>query len=370
MGDISRQRGGPSSDGAGAGTIVLKGVSKTYRGSPEPALHPTSLTIGQGEFFSILGPSGSGKTTTLRQIAGFEKPDTGVVSLAGMDVTNLPPNRRDVNTVFQNYALFPHLTVAGNVAYPLIMKKTAKSEITTRVDEALKLVEMVGFDARLPHQLSGGQRQRIALARALIGRPKVLLLDEPLGALDLRLRQHMQHVLTSLQERLGITFVYVTHDQGEALSMSDRVAIMNNGRIEQIGTPEDLYYAPKNEFVARFVGKSNVLDAEIARSGDGFVSGFCGCTFDVSQAARAGSAKLVLRCESVKVTRDVEPGAGFSIPATVQDVLFLGINLEISLKCHGVELIALVPAQQERKLASGDAVYCRINAADFRVLYD
>ena len=354
----------------GVETIVLDGVSKTYAGSAAPALHPTGLTIHRGEFFSILGPSGSGKTTTLRLIAGFEKPDRGTVSLAGKTVTDLPPNKRDVNTVFQNYALFPHLTIGENVAYPLVMKKLGAAEIKKRVAEAIELVEMVGYEARLPHLLSGGQRQRIALARALVGRPEVLLLDEPLGALDLRLRQQMQHVLTSLQERLGITFVYVTHDQGEALSMSDRVAIMNQGRIEQVGTPEDLYYAPKNEFVARFVGKSNLIDAEISRSGNGFVSGFGGCSFDLDQASRTGRAKLVLRCESVTIAKDNEPTADVSMRAMVQDVLFLGTSLEVSLACQGSELIALVPAGRERTLAAGDHVYCRFNPADFGVLYE
>ena len=250
---------------ATGGPIVhLSGVCKTYAGASSPALYPTDLSIAAGEFFSILGPSGSGKTTTLRLIAGFDMPDAGSVSLGGLVVTDLPPNKRDVNTVFQSYALFPHLTVAQNIAYPLQMRHVQREAIKPRVAEALDLVDMAGFGQRLPHQLSGGQRQRIALARALVGRPKVLLLDEPLGALDLRLRQQMQHVLTSLQQRLGLTFVYVTHDQGEALSMSSRVAIMNKGRIEQIGTPEDLYYAPKNEFVGGFVGKSNLLPIRVA----------------------------------------------------------------------------------------------------------
>ena len=362
--------GVPVADGKTMETIVLDGVSKTYPGSSVPALRPTRLAIHQGEFFSILGPSGSGKTTTLRLIAGFEKPDAGSVALAGKVVTNLPPNKRDVNTVFQNYALFPHLTIGENVAYPLVMKKLGGSEIKNRVTEAIELVEMTGYETRLPHQLSGGQRQRIALARALIGRPEVLLLDEPLGALDLRLRQQMQHVLTSLQERLGITFVYVTHDQGEALSMSDRVAIMNQGRIEQVGTPEDLYYSPRNEFVARFVGKSNLIDVDIRKNGSGFISGFGGYTFSLVQASKAGRAKLVLRCESVRLTKSEEPGADVSLPATVQDVLFLGTSLEVSLKCQGIELIALIPAGRERNTASGDALYCQFDTADFGVLYE
>lgn len=350
--------------------MVLDGVSKSYPGAKDPALRPTSLSIGQGEFFSILGPSGSGKTTTLRLIAGFEEPDTGQILLEGKDVTDLPPNKRNVNTVFQNYALFPHLTVAENVAYPLVMRNIGRDEIRTRISEALKLVEMTGFDARLPHQLSGGQRQRIALARALIGHPKVLLLDEPLGALDLRLRQQMQHVLTSLQDRLGITFIYVTHDQGEALSMSNRVAIMNQGHIEQVGTPEDLYYAPKNAFVASFVGKSNLLDAEIVESGSGFASQVNEKQFPLHQASRLGRAKLSLRCECLGVSKDKAPAGRVSIEAKVKDVLFVGTNLEILLDSGARQLIALVPAQRERWIASGDAVCCYFDPADMRVLYD
>ena len=360
------------------GSVVLDGISKSYPGTADPALRTTSLTIGKGEFFSILGPSGSGKTTTLRLIAGFEQPDAGNIILAGKVVTDLPPNKRDVNTVFQNYALFPHLSVAENVAYPLQMRKVGREEIKTRVAEALGLVEMTGFEGRLPHQLSGGQRQRIALARALIGQPKVLLLDEPLGALDLRLRQQMQHVLTSLQERLGITFVYVTHDQGEALSMSNRVAVMNKGRIEQVGSPEDLYYAPKNAFVANFVGKSNLIDAEVSEAGGGFVSAIGSHSFELSHATHAGRAKLALRCECLRIAKGIvtapeketQSETQTAIPATVKDVLFIGTNLEVSLDCQGQELIALVPAQRERGIASGDAVLCLFNPADIRVLYD
>jgi len=365
-----QKQSGQSFGSDDSGFVVLDGISKSYPGAANPALQTASLTIGRGEFFSILGPSGSGKTTTLRLIAGFERPDHGNIVLAGKVVTDLPPNKRDVNTVFQNYALFPHLTVAENVAYPLIMRKLGRGAIRSRVAEALDLVEMAGFDARLPHQLSGGQRQRIALARALIGQPQVLLLDEPLGALDLRLRQQMQHVLTSLQERLGITFVYVTHDQGEALSMSNRVAVMNHGHIEQVGTPEDLYYAPKNAFVANFVGKSNLIDAEVVPSGGGFASAIGGHSFALNQATRAGRAKLALRCECLNLAKSDASGAEVVLPAIVKDVLFIGTSLEILLDCGGRELIAVVPAQRERRIASGDAVQCRFNAADIRVLYD
>ncbi|KXV05856.1 ABC transporter ATP-binding protein [Caballeronia megalochromosomata] len=350
--------------------IDLDQVSKHYPGAAQPALHPTTLSIGKGEFFSILGPSGSGKTTTLRLIAGFERPDSGIVNLANADVTQLPPNKRDVNTVFQNYALFPHLNIFDNVAYPLRMKRVRGADIKARVEEALSLVEMSDFRSRLPHQLSGGQRQRIALARALVGRPQVLLLDEPLGALDLRLRQQMQHVLTSLQEQLGITFVYVTHDQGEALSMSDRVAIMNHGRIEQIGSPEDLYYSPKSEFVAAFVGKSNLLDVQI-EEGRGFREArIAGHAIELPQARKTGRAKLVVRCESLAVTRSPDHDAAVSLPATVENVLFLGTGLEIILDCQGVTLTALVTAQRERQFATGDTVYCSFKSSDVVVLHD
>jgi spermidine/putrescine transport system ATP-binding protein len=364
-----------SSTAKGKTLISLDNVSKRYPGAASLALHPTVLTIGAGEFFSILGPSGSGKTTTLRLIAGFERPDSGIVVLGGVDVTQLPPNKRDVNTVFQNYALFPHLSIFENVAYPLRMKRVPNSQIKTRVEESLKLVEMLDFKARLPHQLSGGQRQRIALARALVGRPKVLLLDEPLGALDLRLRQQMQHVLTSLQEKLGITFVYVTHDQGEALSMSDRVAVMNHGRVEQIGSPEDLYYCPKSEFVAGFVGKSNLLNVDVALGEDGgLYADVAGSVIELPQARKTGKAKLALRCESLVVARNEQGVDGVdgevSLPATVRNVLFLGTGLEVVLDCQGVTLTALVKAQRERHLASGDSVLCRFKVSDLVVLHD
>jgi putative spermidine/putrescine transport system ATP-binding protein len=218
------------------------------------------LEVRAGEFFTMLGPSGSGKTTTLRMIAGFEDPTSGTIELGGHDVSGLPPYERAVNTVFQDYALFPHMTVADNVAYGLKVAKVDKAERGRRRDEALEMVRLPGYGDRKPAELSGGQRQRVALARAIVNRPRVLLLDEPLGALDLKLREQMQTELKSIQGDVGITFVYVTHDQDEALTMSDRIAVFNEGRIEQIATPEDLYEHPVNEFVADFVGVSNVLE--------------------------------------------------------------------------------------------------------------
>ena len=241
--------------------VRLLGVRKTY--GDVVAVDGVDLEIEAGEFFTLLGPSGSGKTTTLRLIAGFERPDEGRIELRGRDVTNTAPYERDVNTVFQDYALFPHMTVADNVAYGLRVKRVPRADRRERVDEALRIVRLPGLGARKPIQLSGGQRQRVALARALVNSPKVLLLDEPLGALDLKLRQEMQIELKRIQREVsdvGITFIYVTHDQEEALTMSDRLAVFNDGRIEQIGTPADVYERPSTEFVAGFVGVSNVLE--------------------------------------------------------------------------------------------------------------
>ena len=228
------------------------------------AVDRVSIDIQDGEFFSMLGPSGSGKTTCLRLIAGFEQPSAGSIRIHGEEAAGLPPYRRDVNTVFQDYALFPHMSVLENVAYGLKVKGVGKAERLARAEEALALVALDGYGVRKPVQLSGGQRQRVALARALVNRPRVLLLDEPLGALDLKLREQMQSELKKLQRQLGITFIFVTHDQSEALSMSDRVAVFNKGRIEQVDTPRNLYMKPATSFVAEFVGTSNVLKGELA----------------------------------------------------------------------------------------------------------
>jgi putative spermidine/putrescine transport system ATP-binding protein len=243
--------------------VRFSGVRRSF--GDVRAIDDVSFEVDDGEFFSLLGPSGSGKTTCLRLVAGFEQPDAGQVLIHGVDVAGVPPYERDVNTVFQDYALFPHMTVAQNVEYSLMIRRVAPAERRRRADEMLELVELAGLGRRKPSQLSGGQRQRVALARALINRPRVLLLDEPLGALDLKLREQMQVELKALQRQVGITFIYVTHDQGEALSMSDRLAVFNAGRIEQIGTPAEIYEHPVTAFVAGFVGVSNVLDAEAAR---------------------------------------------------------------------------------------------------------
>jgi putative spermidine/putrescine transport system ATP-binding protein len=240
--------------------LRINGLRKTFKGTV--AVEHVDLDIRRGEFFTMLGPSGSGKTTTLRLIAGFERPTNGTIMLEGKDVATLAPFERNVNTVFQDYALFPHMTVAENVAYGLKAKRVAKEECRSRVEEALRMVQLSSLGERSPAQLSGGQRQRVGLARAIINRPGLLLLDEPLGALDLKLRQDMQIELKHIQETVGITFLYVTHDQEEALSMSDRIAVFNNGRIEQVGSPREIYDRPASEFVARFVGTSSIVERD------------------------------------------------------------------------------------------------------------
>jgi putative spermidine/putrescine transport system ATP-binding protein len=259
--------GRPGADTGGvataAGDVRLIGLRKTY--GEVVAVDGIDLDIPAGEFFTLLGPSGSGKTTTLRMIAGFEPPDSGRVELAGRDVTDLPPYDREVNTVFQDYALFPHMTVAGNVEYGMAVRKIPRSERRERGAEALEMVRLAGYGDRKPSELSGGQRQRVALARAIVNHPRVLLLDEPLGALDLKLREEMQVELKSIQGEVGITFIYVTHDQEEALTMSDRIAVFNDGRIEQVGGPAEVYEQPANRFVSGFVGVSNVLERDGGR---------------------------------------------------------------------------------------------------------
>ena len=273
------------------------------------AVDDVSLQIRNGEFFSLLGPSGSGKTTSLRMIAGFDRPTSGQILLEGKDVSNLPPYERDVNTVFQDYALFPHMTVGENIAYGLMVKKVHKPEREQRVDEMLDLVRLTGFAGRKPSQLSGGQRQRVALARALINNPKVLLLDEPLGALDLKLRQQMQIELKAIQRRVGITFIFVTHDQEEALTMSDRIAVFNQGKVEQVGTPAEIYEHPTTPFVAGFVGVSNLVSGEVAKRITGSESTFS------------------IRPEKIHLGQPDEKGENdmFCADGKVRDVIYLGL---------------------------------------------
>jgi putative spermidine/putrescine transport system ATP-binding protein len=288
------------------------------------AVAGVDLEVRPGEFFTLLGPSGSGKTTCLRLIAGFETPTTGRILLHGEDVTELPPYERDVNTVFQDYALFPHLSVAGNVAYGLMVKKVAKAKRNRRVAEALRLVRLDGFGERRPSQLSGGQRQRVALARALVNRPSVLLLDEPLGALDRKLREEMQRELKAIQHEVGITFVFVTHDQDEALTMSDRIAVFSQGRVEQVATPAELYERPRSTFVAGFVGTSNLIAGEAART----ITGRDG-TFTV-------------RPEKIRLLEpDEQAGAGLSTATgVVSDVAYLGSQTRFVVRLDvGGELV-------------------------------
>jgi putative spermidine/putrescine transport system ATP-binding protein len=289
----------PSTKTQAAVDVRLIGVRKTY--GDVVAVARVDLDVEEGEFFTLLGPSGSGKTTTLRLIAGFERPDEGSIELHGADVTRRPPYERDVNTVFQDYALFPHMTVADNVGYGLRVKGVGRRERRERVQEALKMVRLPDVASRKPIQLSGGQRQRIALARSLVNRPRVLLLDEPLGALDLKLRQEMQIELKRIQQEVGLTFVYVTHDQEEALTMSDRLAVFNDGRIEQIGVPAEVYERPATEFVAGFVGVSNVLERD--------------------------GRKFTVRPEKIRLLGDGDaPEAGTTVePGHIREVVYVGM---------------------------------------------
>ena len=283
------------------------------------AVDEANLEIRDGEFFSILGPSGSGKTTCLRMIAGFDRPTSGKIFLYGQDVSNSPPYKRDVNTVFQDYALFPHMTIEDNIAYGLMVKGVPKLERSKQVDEMLDLVRLPGLGYRKPSQLSGGQRQRVALARALINRPKVLLLDEPLGALDLKLRQQMQVELKTIQKRVGITFIFVTHDQEEALTMSDRMAVFNEGKIQQVGTPSEIYERPASAFVAGFVGTSNLVSGEVA------------------QRITGSSEMFSIRPEKIHLdTTSGEPEKDMlCIDGVVRDVVYLGLFTRYLVEIEG-----------------------------------
>ncbi|MCY9515288.1 ABC transporter ATP-binding protein [Paenibacillus apiarius] len=314
--------------------IELVNVEKHFAG--QPVVHPLSLTIDEGEFLTLLGPSGCGKTTILRMIAGFEQPTTGEIRLDGENVTDLPPNKRNLNLVFQHYALFPHMTVEQNIQFGLKMKKIPQAEQRERIAEAIRLTQLTPLAKRYPHQLSGGQQQRVAIARAIANHPKVLLLDEPLGALDLQLRKNLQGELKQLQRNLGITFVYVTHDQEEAMMMSDRIVIMNNGHVEQVGSPKDIYERPETLFAATFVGENNVFHED---------------------------HMFAVRPEKIRVTAEPEDGRKSGI---IQDIVYLGNihKLIVHLAHEQTNVTAALDFTDERKWEIGQRVGVNWNAQD------
>jgi spermidine/putrescine transport system ATP-binding protein len=337
-----------------------------------PAVAGINLDMPPGEFFSLLGPSGCGKTTTLRMIAGFERPTEGHILLDGTDLAATPPHKRDVNTVFQSYALFPHLTVDQNVAFGLRYQKVSKREVQERVGRALEMVQMSEFVRRSPNQLSGGQQQRVALARALILNPKVLLLDEPLGALDAKLRKRLQIELKALQEEVGITFVYVTHDQEEALTMSDRIAVMSHGRVEQVGAPKEIYEEPATAYVADFLGVSNLMVA----NADGFGDGGCRVRlgeFDLIAGQGAsqtvGACKVTIRPERVTIEPQQTTGDN-RLPAMVERVVYVGTTLQVIMRlASGQQIQAWQPNDGDiDPYRSGDALTVHFPKAALRVL--
>ncbi|HEX4752975.1 MAG TPA: ABC transporter ATP-binding protein [Solirubrobacterales bacterium] len=334
----------PTIGGHGGGEVRLESLEKRFE--DVIAVDSIDLEIGAGEFFSLLGPSGCGKTTTLRLIAGFERPTSGDVRLDGESLAAVPPDRRNVNTVFQSYALFPHLDVLANVAFGMRYQKVARKERERRAKEALELVELGDYAKRRPHQLSGGQQQRVALARALVLRPAVLLLDEPLGALDAKIRRQLRIELKALQEEVGTTFIFVTHDQEEALSMSDRIAVMHEGRVDQVGTPREIYEGPATLFVADFLGVANVMDVEVVTS-DGR-----GCRLRVGtrelwaecgDLGATGAASAVVRPERLRVMPHGETGEN-CIPGMIDRTIYVGSNLQVMIRlANGGLLQASVP---------------------------
>ncbi len=335
--------------------VEITGVTKRF--DDVVAVDDIDLTIADGEFFAMLGPSGCGKTTTLRMIAGLEFPTEGSLQIFGEEVGTLPPNKRPVNTVFQNYALFPHMNLLENVGFGLKMKGVAKQEATQRALAAIELVQLGGMEKRRPNQLSGGQQQRVALARALVNEPKVLLLDEPLGALDLKLRQEMQGELKSLQRDLGVSFVFVTHDQEEALTMSDRIAVMDQGKLLQVGTPEEIYERPANRFVADFIGQTNLLEGTVA---DAMTVVLENGTRVAAASDHAAGTKvaLSLRPERAKLApRDIAPSDGAGIDGTVAGITYLGNALvyRVALDWMEVEVRDENRPNADR-LTAGDAV--------------
>jgi spermidine/putrescine transport system ATP-binding protein len=346
------------------GSIELQGLTKRF---DEVAVDNIDLIVASGEFFSLLGPSGCGKTTTLRLIAGFEQPTSGKILLDGVDVSDVPPHRRNVNTVFQSYALFPFLDVFDNVAFGLRHRAVGKADLRRRVNEALELVHMSSFAKRRPGQLSGGQQQRVALARALVLNPAVLLLDEPLGALDAKLRRSLKVELKALQERVGITFLYVTHDQEEALTMSDRLAVMNAGQIVQIGTSRQVYEEPADTYVADFLGAANLMEVEVVSVGTLRIGDFALASQRCE--ASSGSAHAVIRPERVRIEPHGSAGDN-RVPAMVERVVFLGAATQVLLRlATGVPLQALVQNDGEQPdLAQGTPVHAYLPPDALRVL--
>jgi spermidine/putrescine ABC transporter ATP-binding subunit len=353
--------------------IELRGVTKRFGGFT--AVNQVSLTVKAGEFITLLGPSGCGKTTILRLLAGFEHPDEGSVFLDGEDVSHVPPYRRSVNQVFQSYALFPHLTVRDNVGFGLRMQQVPASEAATRVAEALRMVSLEELGDRYPHQLSGGQRQRVAIARAIVPRPKVLLLDEPLSALDAKLRHGMQIELKHLQRKLGLTFVFVTHDQEEALTMSDRIAVINQGRIEQLGDATEIYHRPRTAFAADFIGQANLLEsAVVGRDGaTARVRLGCGLELIIASAelpAAATKALVSVRPEKIHISR--QPVVARNVfPARIEEEIFQGATDRLTLVTdRGTRLHALVANESATQEAfhEGDSVYCNLHVDDLVIV--
>jgi spermidine/putrescine transport system ATP-binding protein len=366
--DLPAASAAPDATAASVPAIGLDGVAKEFhsRGEVISAVRGLDLAIRTGEFFSLLGPSGCGKTTTMRMVAGFEEPTRGTVRLDGRDVTGYPPNKRDVNMVFQSYALFPHMSVFENVAFGLRRKSVPKDRVNQQVGEMLDIVDLSGREQRRPRELSGGQQQRVALARALVNHPKALLLDEPLGALDLKLRQAMQVELKRIQREVGITFVYVTHDQNEALTMSDRIAVMNDGVIEHLGPPREIYEHPATRFVAGFIGTSNRLTGTLSRVTDGLgvieVSPDERIIVPMGRSElRAGEqVELTVRPEKMELRTDPGAGSGCALRGTVTEVVYLGTSTSFSV--HTTTGADVVVFEQNSASASssvnrGDAVW-------------
>ena len=350
--------------------LSLRNISKSF--GEGDVLSGISLDVRRGEFVTLLGASGCGKTTTLRIISGLETPDTGEVILDGRDMTQLPPESRPVNTVFQSYALFPHMTVEKNVAYGLRVRGVDKRTIDARVTQMLELVQMESYRKRMPAQLSGGQRQRIAIARALAPEPQLLLLDEPLGALDLQLRRQMQVELKRLQKKLGITFIYITHDQEEAVGMSDRIAVMRNGRFEQLGTPEEIYDAPRTRYVAQFIGRSTILTAKVERvDGDAALArNENGCfPVDAARATLREGETIELCVRTERMRASASPVAGFDLPATVREARYAGGSvLTYAVLADGSEAVATSEARMADAPEPGARVYLHWNPAQAAVI--